>query len=383
MTSPTYHCVPKGSLSRRELASRFPGTYSLTIEHGNWLCRYVSNAPASAEGEAWLARAKAIENHPNSWCVLSQTDEPEELLFIWVCDGAVMESNRCTTMQLDSITLQRAGIVWLTDSQLSSFLPSGCKTDVVEPLSTEERMSWQLKKPMPKWPLALIFGALALSVVGGVTWNALKAPPPPPPPPILQAIVDPWQSYRDNLIRGVDARHVIQNAVAMGLYGSTMPPGWPLERIEFSENTLALKAKREPFGQPRIITKWLEMNPELSQNQLDIVIEDDLFVAAITRNQGLERWQGTITPVNDLVSALREVLIALQWNIELTPELTLFEPYKREMTVNKRNVSLKELDGVANIFTQLPVGITSLVMLPTGLPGYFNVTLMLTLHGNH
>lgn len=385
MTSPTYHCVPKGSLSRRELASRFPGTYSLTIEHGNWLCRYVSNAPENAEGEAWLARAKAIENHSNSWCVLSQTDEPEELLFIWVCDGAVMESNRCTTMQLDSITLQRAGIVWLTDSQLSSFLPSGCKTDVVEPLSTEERMSWQLKKPMPKWPLALIFGALVLSGTGWFVLQKQQSTVEPVTTVVTPTakVIDPWQVYRNSLVNSADAYHVIQNAVALGLYGSVMPPGWSLSSVTFDGVALALLSVRDTFGQRLVMDKWLRQYPEFSQSELEIFHKEEELTASTNRHKYLGRWQGTVTSVDGLAQAIRDVLTPMKWKFTSTHEENVPQTYMRKLTLEKSRVSLKELQEVGLLVSEMPVGIAFLKLTPTNMVTYYDAVMTLTLHGSH
>ena len=95
--TPTHAVIKAGTLSKWQLSRKLPGKFSLTVQRGHWLTRYVSQEAGFAIAEAWLHK---LDSHaPDHWCLMDKHDH-DHVFFMQVRSGVVREA---TTLKIDDI----------------------------------------------------------------------------------------------------------------------------------------------------------------------------------------------------------------------------------------------------------------------------------------
>ncbi|WP_318419567.1 hypothetical protein [Photobacterium leiognathi] len=368
MRVPNYHMGALKNTSKREMATRFPGVYSYTIVRQGWVCRYVSDEPSTANAEAWLQRVLAMENHPDSWCVIHRIDD-ESVFFVWVLNGVVQKAVSCAPTEIDSIVLQRCGGVFLTNTQDQAYLPEDKYQQVVEPLSEKELAPFVLTKQAGKaWliPVAM----MGLSVIGGALYQQMQ----PPPEPVM---VDPYLVYKQSVANAIAAEPVLLNAVSLGAYAALLPDGWSLTGIHLSGKQLLLTTNREKWGERAVIEAWLNANPALKKYA---EVRWDGMNITVPMTQTLTDWQSKITPVLPLTDSFKDRLIAIGWEVADASSLPGVTSQTLSFKASKNNAVLADLQSIANWMETLPMGVTGLEMKPSSL-GRYTTSLTLTVIG--
>lgn len=368
MSTPNYHMGALKNVSKREMATRFPGVYSYTVVRQGWVCRYVSNEPSVAEAEAWLVRIIALENHPQSWCVIHRMDD-EHVLFVSGLKDVIQKAVRCLPMNIDAIVLQRSDSVFITHAQDAVCVPEGKEYHLVEPLTDKEQAPFTLKKQSGHaWVIpAVLVGLLA---VGGVSYHMMQ----PPPPPVM---VDPYLVYKQSVSNAVAAEPVLLNAASLGAYAALLPDGWTLTEITLVGSQLILQTKREPLGERSIIAAWLAANPALKKYA---VVSWDGMNVTVPMTQTLTDWQNKITPVLPLTDSFKDRLIAMGWEVTEPSSLPGVTSQTLSFKASKTNAVLADLQSIANWMETLPMGITELNMIQSSL-GRYTTSLTLTVIG--
>ena len=368
MSTPNYHMGALKNVSKREMAARFPGVYSYTVVCQGWVCRYVSDEPSVAEAEAWLVRIIALENSPQSWCVIHRMDD-EHVLFVSGLKDVIQKAVRCLPMDIDAIVLQRSDSVFITHSQDAACVPEGKEHHLVEPLTDSEQAPFTLKKQSGHaWVIpAVLVGVLA---VGGVSYYMMQ----PPPPPVM---VDPYLVYKQSVSNAVAAESVLLNAASLGAYAALLPDGWPLEDIRLSGQQLILTTKREELGERPIINAWLDANPALEKYA---VVGWNGMNITVPMPETLSDWQHQITKVNPLTDNFKDRLIAMGWSISDATTVPGVTSQSMSFIAKKNSAVLADLQSIAKWTVSLPVGISDLTMTQTSL-GRYSTSLTLTVIG--
>lgn len=376
---PAYRLGALKTISKREMAKRFPAMFSFTVERNGWIGRYTSDVPAFASAEAWVDRISKQNEPPQSWCVL-EPHADNEIYMVAVYQQVVQKAVICSLATLlADVTLQRCEQVFVTDEVLIGHLTDDRTYQVVRALSTAELAPFALKKHASILPW-IIAGVATITVATGIGfWQTPEQLPAPEPE--MEVVVDPYLVYRTSLSQSADAGKVLNQAVGLGAYGALLPDQWPLQSIEFVSGQLRLSANRQVSGKHSVMQAWLNGHSALETAGCHSVLDVQSFTLLCPTPITLARWQGSLASTASITSSLRDALIALEWMIEPSDN-TYPQPYVTPLSFSKANASLSEIKYVAQLLAETPVGIHSFTMKPIP-PGYYTIGLVLNVFGQH
>ncbi|AEH16350.1 hypothetical protein [Shewanella baltica] len=374
---PAYRLGALKTISKREMAKRFPAMFSFTVERNGWIGRYISDVPAFASAEAWVDRISKQDEPPQSWCVL-EPHADNEIYMVAVYQQVVQKAVICSQATLlADVTLQRCEQVFVTDEVLIGHLTDDRTYQVVRALSTAELAPFALKKHVSILPW-IIAGVTTITVATGIGfWQTPE--PLPAPEPEMEVVVDPYLVYRTSLSQSADAGKVLNQAVGLGAYGALLPDQWPLQSIEFVSGQLRLSATRQPLGQHSVMQTWLNGHSVLETAGCHSVLDVPSFTLLCPTPITLARWQGSIASTSAITLPLRDALIGLEWMID-TSDNSYPQPYVTPLSFSKANASLSELKYVSQLLAETPVGIHTFTMKPTA-HGHYTIRLVLNVFG--
>ncbi|MDI5833714.1 hypothetical protein [Shewanella xiamenensis] len=374
---PAYRLGASKTISKREMAKRFPATFSYTVERNGWICRYTSDVPAFASAEAWVDRISKQDEPPQSWCVL-EPHADNEIYMVAVYQQVVQKAVICSLATLhNDVTLLRCDQVFVTDEALIGHLTHERSYQVVRALNTAELTPFALKKQASILPW-VIAGVTSFTIgIGLWLWQTPESIPAPEPE--MEVVVDPYLVYRTSLSQSAEAAQVLNHAVVLGAYGALFPDQWPMQTIEFNSGQLRLSANRQPLGQHSVMQAWIKAHSALEVSGCHSVLDVQSFSLLCPTPMTLGRWQGSLASTSAITLPLRDALIGLEWMIDASDN-SYPQPYVTPLSFSKANASLSELKYVSQLLAETPVGIHTFTMKPTT-HGHYTIRLVLNVFG--
>jgi hypothetical protein len=366
--TPNHVVTAASSFSKWQLARKHPGKYALTVEHGNWLTRYVSDEPGVAIAEAWRHHLKSAA--PNHWCLIDR--QFDAVFFMQVRGDVVRQAKLLSFDELDTLTLKMSDAVYLTpaidatDERWSPFA-----IQAVAALTQKEWQGYTLKKS--RAPEMLAGGGAVLMVLIAALWLTRTSDTTTVTKP---QVVDDYQSYREAMSKAISASQGAQQALHLAALAQGAPPGWTLSALELQGEQLTARLKREEDGRLSDARHWSE-----TLTHVDTELTPQSLTLSLPLTHTLKTWTTQMSPF-EASDSLLDTLTQLGWRISNTKEEPLLPMSTLSIALEKDAMILNELATLETLFQAYPLTLTDLQMTPRDAGGY-HVNLHLTYTGEN
>ncbi|HHB1592662.1 TPA: hypothetical protein ACN976_000769 [Vibrio campbellii] len=349
--TPTHAVIKTDTLSKWQLSRKLPGKFSLTVQRGHWLTRYVSQEAGFAIAEAWLHK---LDSHaPDHWCLMDKHDH-DHVFFMQVRSGVVREA---TTLKIDDINPVKLSLserLYLTPALAEEERWQSWPCESVPPLEERDWRPYPLK---PNKSAAFIIGGAFLIVCLALSVWLTSAPPKPGTP--QPHVVDVYQDYRHAMTHAVSASEGFNDALLLTSISALAPSGWNLSKVTLQGSTMVAVIER---GDDGLMSSAKHYLASLDSPATSVLTLDALTLTKPVKGH-LDQWQDELAPYS-LGFQLVDVLTGLGWHTSNSNESKLAPASTLDVTLNKNSVALSELPSLTTLFRPLPLSLQALTLTP-------------------
>ncbi len=377
------------------------GTHHYISVREGWVCLYVANKTMTARCEWWLdgLLAQEVIEKTDSFVLIEQRqdnqycDKDNYQGYFWDCfevsQGVVKQVWRKRKPIWNSLALSNAERVLVVGEA------PGLELDTCEYIAAhsgiETLAEYQLTMPKNHMKLGLsVLGVMVAVGVGVLGWQSLSGTASTgnsnkvltQSKPSLEHLVLPtWGQYRVALNQSYGAKDTLAPATSLAAYLSLAPKGWRIGEIVQEDGVLVTQLHRESDGLLSVMQAWLEKHSVLNA-YVAHSLDKNAIELRVPTNQGIEAWLDKLLPLNPSWLSLQDALTLIGMKTERlisgTEEQTQWQRYR--WAVSKDSASLADIQHLDALLTELPIGIESLILTPSG-QGYWKVSFTMNLFG--